>query len=274
VTPPEEVVRRDESEVKDEPRPLNEDEEVLDPAVAVVWDPVGWLLEVASAMHGAIGAAAALPGDEAAAMASETMVAATSVRRAPFSQGNIREDSFRLFHRGLVCDLTTMPLTRLQLKKSSAAEAALSSLLRGCIARGCSASRSAPPAGRHEECLCNLLAQTGRGCHQREASEYLGRRNEALLGLSAMHALEQVPADGAPDIRRGRGQVGVETRAVVARARCQQHRANRVVQRIAQVRESPRNLAPRQIDVPRDLVDAEITPDVQVEERIVVPVES
>jgi hypothetical protein len=96
VTPPEEVVRRDESEVNDEPRPLNEDEEVLDPAVAVVWDPVGWLLE-ASAEHGVIGAAAALPGDEAAAMASETTIAATSVRRAPLSQGNIRGGSFRLF---------------------------------------------------------------------------------------------------------------------------------------------------------------------------------
>jgi hypothetical protein len=129
VTPPEEVVRRDESEVNDEPRPLNEDEEVLDPAVAMVWDPVGWLLE-ASAEHGVIGAAAALPGDEAAAMASETMIAATSVRRVPLSQGNIREAPFGCSQRFWLRphdNATDAPAA----ERSSAAESALCSLLRG-----------------------------------------------------------------------------------------------------------------------------------------------
>jgi hypothetical protein len=94
VTPPEVVVRRDESEVKDEPRPLNEDEDVFDPAVAVVCDPVAELLE-ASAEHGVIVAADAVPGADAAAVANATIKASTSVRRAPFSQGNIRGSSFR-----------------------------------------------------------------------------------------------------------------------------------------------------------------------------------
>jgi hypothetical protein len=93
VTPREVVVRRDESDVNDEPLPSDEDEDVLDPAVAVVRDPVVGLLE-ASAEHGVIGAAAALPGEAAAAMASAAMVAAMSVRRAPLNHGNMRENSF------------------------------------------------------------------------------------------------------------------------------------------------------------------------------------
>jgi hypothetical protein len=95
VVPPDEVVRLLETEIDTTPVPDDEDDEVLDPALAVAWEPAAGLLD-ASAEHGAIGAAGAVLGSEAAAMASAVTALATSGRTVLLT----RENTARLLSGG------------------------------------------------------------------------------------------------------------------------------------------------------------------------------
>jgi hypothetical protein len=157
VTPFVVLVRRVEIDVYDEPRPLNEDDEVLDPAVTVVRDPFAALLEASAEHVGGTGAAVAV---DDATMDSAATVAAKSIRRAPFRDGSTREDSFRLFTTSC-SGLRTMPSARLWLKRQTTAKAAL-----------CGVSRREPDArARTEDPSLQALKNRGAWhCGKRRAA--------------------------------------------------------------------------------------------------------
>jgi hypothetical protein len=97
VTPPDVLVRLLDTEVDDEPDPDDEDDDVLDPAVAVKCDPLAALLD-ASAEHALLGVAAAVPNEESATITRAIVGLAMSARRfllthmymgtPPFSDGH------------------------------------------------------------------------------------------------------------------------------------------------------------------------------------------
>jgi hypothetical protein len=87
VVPFDVLVRRRESDTDRDPCPPDEeDDEVLDPALAMMWDPEAALLD-ASAEHGVIGAAAAVPEADAATMVRAKEVAIRA-RRTPVSDAS------------------------------------------------------------------------------------------------------------------------------------------------------------------------------------------
>jgi hypothetical protein len=78
--PPEVVVRLLETEVDEDPAPEEDEDDVLDPAVALTRDPTPALLE-ASAEHTLLGAATAVPNEESAPIATVAISVATSAPR-------------------------------------------------------------------------------------------------------------------------------------------------------------------------------------------------
>jgi hypothetical protein len=80
VIPPDVTVRLLEADTDEVPEPDDEDDDVLDPAVAVTCDPLAELLE-ASAEHVLLGVAAAVPNEASATITRAAVGVAMSPRR-------------------------------------------------------------------------------------------------------------------------------------------------------------------------------------------------